>query len=121
MEIDNDLAVAEGVDPLKLSSVVFASTTGQIVSEVLKNNEKIEILVGVNTKSFLEEKSLKGSRLDVPSLEEQEFSIENILNLKVRSRFGQSVPIKTFIKKIVEKGPSSIQRLDGLRTVDTFW
>ena len=120
LEIDNDLAVAEGIDPIKLSTTVFTSTTGQVVSEILKNNEKIEILVGISSEYSLIKKSSENHILKNISASDHKFSLDRILNLKVKSRHGEPVPIKTFIKKVVEKSPSSIQRSDGLRTVTLF-
>ncbi len=98
--INNDLAVSEGVNPADIAQTVFAASTGSVAEEILKNNEKIEILVGV-----------------IPSEVE---SIDNIINLKVRNRNGQAVGLKAFVDVKEESGPSSIQRLNGLRTVTLF-
>jgi multidrug efflux pump subunit AcrB len=98
--IDNDLAVAEGVSPNEISQTVFAASTGRVAEEILKNNEKIEILVGVNPTELQD--------------------IQKILDLKVRNINGQAIKLKAFVKVIEERGPSSIQRLNGLRTITLF-
>ena len=98
--IDNNLAVAEGVDPTKISRTIFAASTGIVTSEILKNNEKVELLVGI---------------ADDPTR-----TVEQILDLRVRNRIGQAVPIKVFVSVNEELGPSSIQRLDGVRTITLF-
>jgi multidrug efflux pump subunit AcrB len=100
LKIDNEFAVAEGVDPAKISRTIFASSTGITSSEILKNNEKVDIL------------------LTLP--EQKELPVEEILKLKVRSQTGQAIPISNFVKVINERGPSSIQRLNGLRTITLF-
>lgn len=100
LKIDNEFAVAEGVDPAKISRTIFASSTGITSSEILKNNEKVDIL------------------LTLP--EQQELPVEEILKLKVRSQTGQAIPIGNFVKIVEERGPSSIQRLNGLRTITLF-
>lgn len=99
--VNNDLAVSEGVDPNDISQTIFAATTGRVTSEILKNSEKVEILVGVSGKA-------------------QEIDIERILSLRVRNNSGRATPIRTYVKVIEEKGPSSIQRLNGLRTITLF-
>lgn len=98
--IDNDLAVAEGVSPALISQTVFAASTGRVAEEILKNNEKIEILVGV-----------KASEVQ---------DVQRILDLKVRNVNGQAIKLKAFVKIVEELGPSSIQRLNGLRTITLF-
>jgi len=98
--IDNNLAVAEGVDPNLLARTIFAASTGVVTSEILRNNDKVEILVGVNR--------------DLDS------QIADILKLKVRNRVGQAVAIGVFAKAVEEKGASSIQRLDGVKTLTLF-
>ena len=98
--IDNDLAVAEGISPNEISQTVFAATTGRVAEEILKNNEKIEILVGVQINELQD--------------------IQKILDLKVRNVNGQAIKLKAFVKVVEERGPSSIQRLNGLRTITLF-
>jgi len=98
--VNNELAVSEGVDPAKISRTIFSASTGRVANEILKNNEKVEILLGVQDPG------------DEP--------IESILELKVRNNNGQAVPLKTFVKVVKENGPSSIQRLNGLRTITLF-
>ena len=98
--IDNELAVSEGVDPNQISRTIFASSTGRVVNEILKNNEKVEILVTLSDKN-------------------KDF-VHNILDLKVRNKNGQAVPIRVFAKVLEEQSPSSIQRLNGLRTITLF-
>lgn len=99
--INNSLAISEGVDPAIISQTIFAATTGRVINDILINNEKVELLVSIN-----------------PELAEQE--MQNILALKVRNKFGQAVPIETFAQAKMELGPSSIQRLNGLRTITVF-
>jgi multidrug efflux pump subunit AcrB len=103
LEVNNELAVSEGVDPAKISRTIFASSTGRVAEEILKNNEKVEILLGIT-----EAKT------------QDNYPIEKILELKVRNNAGQAVPLKTFVKIIKERGPSSIQRLNGLKTITLF-
>lgn len=98
--IDNDLAVSDGVNPVDISNTIFAAATGRVTNEILKNNEKVEILVGVSNFN--------------------EIDVKGILNLKVRNENGIAVPIRIFTKAIEEKAPSSIQRLNGLRTITLF-
>lgn len=98
--IDNDLAVSEGIRPADIAQTVFAASTGRVAEEILKNNEKIEILVGV--------------------LSTETTDINRILDLKVRNTNGQALRLGAFVKIKEEKGPSSIQRLNGLRTVTLF-
>ena len=98
--IDNDLAVSEGVNPADISRTIFAAATGIVTSEILKDNNKVEILVGL--------------------LKKDADSIEQLSRLRVRNKTGQAVPIAVFTKTVVEKGASSIQRLDGIRTITLF-
>lgn len=98
--VNNELAISEGVDPSKISRTVFSSTTGVVASEILKNNEKVEILLG----------------LEDPG----EQPVEKVLDLKVRNEAGQAVPLSAFVEIVEESGPSSIQRLDGIRTITLF-
>ena len=100
IHINNNLAVSEGVDPNLLSRTIFAASTGIVTSEILRNNDKVEILVGLD----------KNKPAD----------IEDILQLKVRNRSGQAVAIGVFAKAVSETGPSSIQRLDGIKTLTLF-
>lgn len=100
LKIDNEFAVSEGVDPATISRTIFASSTGVISSEILKNNEKVEILLALP--------------------EHGKTPVEHILKLKVRSQNGQAIPIGNFVKVIEEKGPSSIQRLNGVKTITLF-
>jgi len=103
LEVNNELAVSEGVDPAKISKTIFASSTGRVAEEILKNNEKVEILLGITE-----------------ARKQEDYPIEKILELKVRNNAGQAVPLKTFVKIVKEKGPSSIQRLNGLKTITLF-
>jgi len=98
--VDNDLAVSMGVDPQKIASTIFSASTGSVLDEILKDNEKIEILLTVD--------------------EMGEKPVDTILDLKVRNDIGHAVPLKSFVKIQEEKGPSSIQRLNGLRTITLF-
>lgn len=98
--VNNELAVSEGVDPTKISRTIFSSTSGIVASEILKNNEKVEILLG----------------LEDPG----EKPVERVLDLKVRNEAGQAVPLRAFVEIVEESGPSSIQRLDGIRTITLF-
>ncbi len=100
VEVDNERAVSEGVNPSVISQTIFTSSTGKVTNEVLKNSEKIEILL----------------RFDSSQADQ----VNNILKLKVRNSSGQAVPLESFAKVIQEKGPSSIQRLNGLRTITLF-
>ena len=99
--IDNNFAVSEGINPLDISRTIFAASSGVRVSEILKNNEKVDILVGVSQKDG----GLK---------------VEEILKLKVLNKNRLPVPIESFVKVVEEKGPSSIQRFDGLRAITLF-
>ncbi len=99
-QINNSLAVAEGIDPIDISRTLFSASTGVVASEILKNNEKVEILVGVSNDTDL--------------------LATDLTQLKVRNKIGQAVPLSIFTKLIEEKGPSTIQRLDGLRTITVF-
>ncbi len=98
--INNELAIAEGVSPERLSRTIFSSSTGLVASEILKNNEKIEILVSVggNTKS----------------------PVESILDLRIRNGQGYAVPLGSYVKIVKENGLSAVQRLNGLRTITLF-
>ncbi len=100
LEVDNELAVAEGVDPSVISRTIFASSTGIVGEEILKNNEKVEILLTL------------ADAKDSP--------VDNITKLKVRNNNGQAVPLTSFVKVIRENGPSSIQRFNGIRTITLF-
>ncbi|SMF43303.1 efflux RND transporter permease subunit [Pseudobacteriovorax antillogorgiicola] len=100
IKIDNNLAVSEGVNPSNISRTIFAASTGVVTSEILRNNDKVEILVGIKASG--------------------EATIADILKLRVRNKVGQAVPIAVFAKAVVEKGPSSIQRLDGVKTLTLF-
>jgi len=100
VEVDNELAVSEGVEPAAISRTIFASSTGVIGEEILKNNEKVEILL-----------TLKDAK-DSP--------VQDITELKVRNNNGQAVPLSTFVKVVKENGPSSIQRFNGIRTITLF-
>lgn len=99
-KVDNELAVSEGVDPAQISRTIFAASTGRVASEILKNNEKVEILVTV--KNF------------------EQLPVSHILNFKVRNNSGQAVPMSAYVSLIEEKGPGSIQRLNGLKTITLF-
>lgn len=99
--VDNALAVSEGVNPLDISRTIFAGSTGRVANEILKNNEKVEILVGIPA-------------------DDESFSIQSLLQLRLRNNSGRSVPLQSYVKLVEEKGPSSIQRLNGLRTITVF-
>ncbi|CBW26918.1 putative transmembrane Acr-type transport protein [Halobacteriovorax marinus SJ] len=107
--IDNEFTISQGVDPSKISRTIFAASTGLVSSEILKNSEKIDILVGLEKGSNLKNKNLVKSE-----------EIESILNLTVRNSNNQAVPIRNFVKIYEELGPSSIQRLNGIRTLTLF-
>lgn len=98
--IDNELAVSMGVSPEKVAKTIFSASTGSVLNEILKDNEKIEILLTIDD---MEEKP-----------------VETVLDLKIRNDNGQAVPLNSFVKVNKEKGPSSIQRLNGLRTITLF-
>lgn len=100
IKVNNELAVAEGVDPSMISRTIFASSSGVVGEEILKNNEKVEILLTVNEAG------------DMP--------IERITQLKVRNNHSQAVPLSSFVEVIREYGPSSIQRYNGIRTITLF-
>ena len=100
LRVNNEWAVAEGVDPQKVARTIFTASTGRVVSEVLKKNQKIEILLKVEDKK------------DSP--------VEYLLDLKMRNKRGQAVPLKEFVEIVEKKGPSSIERLNGLRTITLF-
>jgi multidrug efflux pump subunit AcrB len=99
-KVNNELAMREGVDPAQISRTIFAASTGRVASEILKNNEKVEILVTV--KNF------------------ESLPVQNILDFKVRNNVGQAVPMRTYVELIEERGPGSIQRLNGLKTITLF-
>ena len=109
LKVNNELAVSEGVDPSKISRSIFSASTGIVSSEILQNNEKVEILLGIKNTGYNEQLSDNNKK-----------SIDHILNLKIRNTSGQAVPIKNFVKVIEETGPSSIQRYDGIRTITLF-
>ncbi len=98
--VDNSYAVSEGVNPNDISRTIFAASTGLISNEILKDNEKVELLVSTDSSRVGE--------------------LKDILDLKVRNNNGQSLPVKSFVKVEEEFGPSSIQRLNGLRTITLF-
>ncbi len=98
--VDNELAISQGISPLIISNTVFSSSSGKKVSELLKNNDIVELLVAVE----------KG----------ENFNKEDVLNLRVRNSNGQAVPLRNFVKIIEEKEPSSIQRFNGLKTITLF-
>ena len=100
IEVDNELAVSEGVSPTDISRTIFSTSTGIVGEEILKNNEKVEIQL-----------SLKDAKAS---------PVEDIIRLKVRNDNGQAVPLSTFVKIIKESGPSSIQRFNGIRTITLF-
>ncbi len=100
VEVDNELAVSEGVDPAVISRTIFASSTGVVGEEILKNNEKVEILLALKDAG------------DSP--------VDDISKLKVRNNNGQAVPLSTFVTIVKESGPSSIQRFNGIRTITLF-
>ena len=98
--LDNDAAVSEGVDPRTISQTIFATATGIVTNEILLNNEKIEILATVDS--------------------DNEQSLKDILQLKIRNNRGQSMKLYHFVQVEKEAGPSSIQRLNGVKTVTLF-
>jgi len=100
IEVDNELAVSEGVSPTDISRTIFSTSTGVVGEEILQNNEKVEILL-----------SLKDAK---------QSPVEDITRLKIRNDNGQAVPLSTFVKIIKESGPSSIQRFNGIRTITLF-
>ncbi len=100
VRINNKKAIIAGIDPSKISSTIFSATTGLVATEILKNNEKVEVLVSL--------------------LDSSKSSVDEILNLKVRNKRGIAVPLKSFSTLEEQRGPSSIQRLNGLRTITLF-
>lgn len=98
--INNELALADGISPTVISQTLFAATTGVVSQEVLKDSQKVELLVGV----------ANGENLDV----------SQVLNLRVRNKYNQDVIIKNYVTLTEEFGSSSIQRLNGLRTLTLF-
>jgi multidrug efflux pump subunit AcrB len=107
LKINNEFAVSEGVDPARISRTIFAASTGVVTREILKNNEKVEILLGLKASSG-------------EPLQSQQYPIDQIMELSVRNNNGQAVPIKNYLDIIEEKGPSSIQRYNGIRTITLF-
>ena len=99
-KIDNNKAIIAGVDPSKISKTIFSATTGLVATEILKNNEKVEILLSLHDSSKV--------------------SIEKVLDLKVRNQKGIAVALRSFVNLEKETSPSSIQRLNGLRTITLF-
>lgn len=104
LKVNNERAVSEGIDPTTISRSIFAASTGVVANEILENNEKVEILLGV-----------KQNFIDIDPK-----SIKNILDLKVRNSNGQAVSIRNFVEVIEERGPSSVQRYNGVRTITVF-
>ncbi len=100
IKVDNELAVSEGVDPSDISQTIFASSTGNRVSEILKNNEKVDILILLD--------KTKGS------------NINDILKLKVRNKNAQAIPLSSFATILKENAPSAIQRFNGVKTITLF-
>jgi len=96
--INNTAAVSEGITPQDISATLFSASTGVVTNEILKNNEKVELLIGV-----------AGTLI-----------IKDLLNVKIRNKVGQAVPLRNFVKAVEEFGPSSIQRFDGMRTITVF-
>lgn len=107
--VNNEQAISEGVDPAKISRSIFSASTGIVSNEILKNNEKVEILLGIQNTDILDSNSSEDKK-----------SIQYILDLKVRNDRGQAVPIRNFVDLQTEKGPSSIQRYNGIRTITLF-
>ncbi len=99
--INNDLAISGGINPDNISQTIFAATTGRVTTEILKNSEKVEILVSIADAK-------------------KEKELNEILNLRVRNNAGRAAPIRAYVKVMEEKGPSSIQRINGLRTITLF-
>lgn len=99
-QINEEQALADGILPSHISQAIFAASTGLVSEEVLKKNEKIEIMVGIK------------DSLDL--------SVDDILNLRVRNKYNQDVPIKYYATYVEEFGPSSIQRFNGVRTITLF-
>jgi len=100
VSIDNQLAISQGISPITISNTVFSSSSGKKVSELLKNNDIVELLVGID--------------------KDDDFNENEVLNLRVRNRNNQAVPLKNFVKIIEEREPSSIQRFNGLKTISLF-
>ncbi len=99
-KIDNERATAQGISPQEVAATIFMASTGKVATEILKNNEKVEVLVSVDQSNDL--------------------SYKDILKLKIRNKYGQSILLSNFVTIAEEKGPSTIQRLDGVRTVSVF-
>lgn len=100
VRIDNKKAIIAGIDPSQISRTIFSSTTGLVATEILKNNEKVEVLLSLQNSS--------------------KKTVDEILNLKVRNKRSMPVPLKSFASLEKQLGPSSIQRLNGLRTITLF-
>lgn len=98
--IENELAVSEGVDPSSIARTIFSASTGIVADEILNSNEKVEIVLGLQ--------------------EFKQNEIETIKRLRVRNDQSQGVPVASFVRIEEEKGPSSIQRYNGLRTITLF-
>ncbi len=97
----NDLfAVSSGVNPEDIAKTIFSATSGVVANEVLINNEKVDLLVGVDHQGM--------------------WKSEDILGLRVQGAGGVPIPIRAFTKVQEDFGPSSIQRLNGLRTISIF-
>lgn len=92
--IDHNLALSEGINPLHLSQSIFSASTGSVVNEALIENEKVELLVGLS--------------------KNENFNSKQILNLKLRNKRGQAMPIHSFTKIKEELSPASIQRWNRL-------
>ena len=100
LRVNNELAVSEGIDPKRVARTIFMASTGQVISEILDGNQKVEVLLKV-----------QGGEQD---------SIQKVLELRVRNKSGQAVPLERIVEVSQEKGPSAIKRLDGLRTISLF-
>lgn len=98
--IDEQLAISEGIDPDQIAATIFAASTGRVTEEILKSNEKVEILVGIR--------------------EDALHDVSEILQLKIRNLRGQAMPMASFVKVVAETAPGSIQRLNGRRTITLF-
>ncbi len=100
VRIDNKKAIIAGINPSKISKTIFSATTGLVATEILKNNEKVEVLLSLQDSSRAK--------------------VEDILELKVRNGRGIAVALKSFATLEEQRGPASIQRLNGLRTITLF-
>ena len=98
--IDQSLALSEGIHPLHLSQTIFSASTGSVINEFLIGGEKVDVFVGLDKKD--------------------DFDSKDILNLKVRNKRDQAMPIGSFAEVKEEPSNTSIQRWNGLNITTLF-